>query len=892
MKYKVNTNEDFQVQRDSSIVSIFDLQSQIYDVSNSIGSIDIAPFIVTITKTVNNEDITYSADKTSSEIAEAIADEKTVIARYTNDDSVTTDMMLMQYEDDIFNFGSPLGYNVYSCWCCIDGSSSSDIVLLDELRYIRADNLATINGSTLVDNTDFELLTSSDLTELNHLIDDVIVDSSYFNAHGVDTFNDSSEKRYIVVDTLSFSANTEYPVHAGSVIAFTHAGMISGEGTLVLNNNVVEGSMFQIFDSSVNFKGQWGNQEIYPEWWGAVGDGVTDDAAAINRCIYNSGHTQVTLTKQDYLVKSTVLCTEADAAPGMFEPLTNAENSHALSWATNKTLHIKGNLIGDETLNDPVLLFDCCQSSLTVDGAIIVRGRQVTSGSTITKQPVGLAMHTREAASGQNIIRINSITKYPYNYPYDNSDSGNNYDETVIGFGEGIGAIVGGTNNNVFIKVIDGFRIGLNIWYLDDSTVTVDKIGATYCILMGRSTEKVNSAQTSIYDSQTGSFNGINRTMTRNNIWLNHIWVCTSTSSQRYTIINAVEDSAFVREMNYGESACNNIHIGSKNQSGPVGQHYMVYSQSQSTVNTSLYGKNTGNKFYINRTAPPKTAFKFVGRSAVQNETYNAIEIHNNVGAYIDDIDVTNVWWVRAYNVNMPVAARDAGASGSLRFRSIGVDSIGVHMDYVDYMRSGYPLATNTAGNIAVINVDKNCESYINWVDTVPAASSASNYVIYIHNDDNGADIINEGNMIKYPVYVKLGSTMTLMGYVNKDVPDYVKNIMPSDIANWNNKQNAVEIVSVTGPTFNNSMAENKMYMFGSTTTEMTSVTITGLDTPAVGTIVNTYQGMIYTGAGMTLTLPNNIKIANDQTLPTFATGHLFEFSILNNILTFTYTTL
>lgn len=99
-------------------------------------------------------------------------------------------------------------------------------------------------------------------------------------------------------------------------------------------------------------------------------------------------------------------------------------------------------------------------------------------------------------------------------------------------------------------------------------------------------------------------------------------------------------------------------------------------------------------------------------------------------------------------------------------------------------------------------------------------------------------------------------------------------------------------IKTVDSATISQSISSNKLYIFGSTTTNVTSFTLTSLFERESGPYVNKYHGFIYCGDDMSFTIPVTIKIANDQTLPLFASGHLFEFSILNNILTFTYTTL
>jgi hypothetical protein len=62
----------------------------------------------------------------------------------------------------------------------------------------------------------------------------------------------------------------------------------------------------QIFDTSISLKGNWNSEWSFPEWFGAKGDGLTDDTESIQKCIDFACENRITmqLNKEKYLVKN------------------------------------------------------------------------------------------------------------------------------------------------------------------------------------------------------------------------------------------------------------------------------------------------------------------------------------------------------------------------------------------------------------------------------------------------------------------------------------------------------------------------------------------------------------------------------------------------------------
>lgn len=64
---------------------------------------------------------------------------------------------------------------------------------------------------------------------------------------------------------------------AGCVLKFNGGSVRNG--TIVGNNTTIDADIVPIFDG-LSFSGTWVTSQIYPQWFGAIGDGVTDDTTS------------------------------------------------------------------------------------------------------------------------------------------------------------------------------------------------------------------------------------------------------------------------------------------------------------------------------------------------------------------------------------------------------------------------------------------------------------------------------------------------------------------------------------------------------------------------------------------------------------------------------------
>lgn len=93
---------------------------------------------------------------------------------------------------------------------------------------------------------------------------------------------DFSSKNAIYIIRYDFKLVKDITVPDGCVLQF-EGGSISGKHTLTGANTGISSPLVKIINDDVKITGTWNVPTAYPEWFGAKGDGVSDDADAIQK---------------------------------------------------------------------------------------------------------------------------------------------------------------------------------------------------------------------------------------------------------------------------------------------------------------------------------------------------------------------------------------------------------------------------------------------------------------------------------------------------------------------------------------------------------------------------------------------------------------------------------
>lgn len=112
----------------------------------------------------------------------------------------------------------------------------------------------------------------------------VFLRKNIVNGENVLTQAMMSESNTIYIIQYDHTLNEDITVPANCVLEFD-GGSLSGNKTLTGNNTGISAGLVKIFHTDIVLAGTWGIDEYYPEWFGAKGNGSTDDSTAINTLV-------------------------------------------------------------------------------------------------------------------------------------------------------------------------------------------------------------------------------------------------------------------------------------------------------------------------------------------------------------------------------------------------------------------------------------------------------------------------------------------------------------------------------------------------------------------------------------------------------------------------------
>lgn len=449
-------------------------------------------------------------------------------------------------------------------------------------------------------------------------------------------FSDAPER--IWINTFIDVSEMKVYIPRGTKVIFGPNGKLSKGVTLALENTVIEANPRQQIFAGTNIIGRMNVPFVYPEWWGAKGDGVTDDSTAINNCFKVASKSTVLMTAERYKVDSTIIIDEEVSDITYTNEETYQNDGHY-----GMQVILKGSLWGTANAS-PVLHINMSQLTFKCDGAIVCH----------PKAEVAVVCNSERHSD----IYINRIMRgRDYTNTVSSEEEGEKYKWfTGIGFFH-----IGGNSGRIQVNTIFGFKYGYrasteicNQYYISwmSNKITLGTIIAPYPIYIWLASDQEGVTNNSRHNS---FYHNNDITIQSNSVgWDVKAISALMKSETNSSLITLKSDSGYKRiAVNiyiqtldcanykilnaYNAGKCNITISGSFNDIAPTGKN----------------GEAANN--CINNIAPYTTTNKFInivdcnGFNIVtdQDLCYDWIYINNN--GYVNFNTIQNEWDIDSY---------------------------------------------------------------------------------------------------------------------------------------------------------------------------------------------------------------------------------------------------
>ena len=141
------------------------------------------------------------------------------------------------------------------------------------------------------------------------------------NTNVQSVFSQGSYDFFDFQTNVTYSGNLTLPLN--SVLRFS-GGKLTVMGNLVGQNTVIEAPLAHFLQVTGSISGNWHIGMAYPEWFGAVGDGVTDCSIAISKALC-LGASELHFSKGVYKISSTIIVTGTNIAIAGGATITTSE---------------------------------------------------------------------------------------------------------------------------------------------------------------------------------------------------------------------------------------------------------------------------------------------------------------------------------------------------------------------------------------------------------------------------------------------------------------------------------------------------------------------------------------------------------------------------------------
>ena len=155
------------------------------------------------------------------------------------------------------------------------------------------------------------------------------------------------DSNYTVNETVSPPSNVSFKIiNSGNF-------NLGGAYTFTFNNNFIDAPTNRhIFQGTGTYTGSLANNEVYPEWFGAVGDGVTDDYTPIQTAI-NIGSV-IKFSDKIYSFSSTLTVDRGVRLQGTKQKITNITTSPDANEDIGSVLKRSFDTVGISSIGDSI----------------------------------------------------------------------------------------------------------------------------------------------------------------------------------------------------------------------------------------------------------------------------------------------------------------------------------------------------------------------------------------------------------------------------------------------------------------------------------------------------------------------------------------------------------
>ena len=157
---------------------------------------------------------------------------------------------------------------------------------------------------------------------------------------------------YVIRYNFTLTGNVTIPVNC--VLEFD-GGSITGAYTLTGNNTGINADLVKIFNTNVTLAGTWDVAEAYPEWFGAKGDGITDDSEPIEKAVEfsNSDRSIYVVLKRIYYIGRSISVYKSLNLRGYHNQDRNYDNPSQILPGTESCIYVANNITAFNLIGIP-----------------------------------------------------------------------------------------------------------------------------------------------------------------------------------------------------------------------------------------------------------------------------------------------------------------------------------------------------------------------------------------------------------------------------------------------------------------------------------------------------------------------------------------------------------